>query len=64
VATVIAISPHLLYMSLVAGFIGVLSWNMGNKIITPLNGVLFILKTAVTPSPKRPTDHKLVVVAE
>src|SRR5665213_1274111 len=34
--------PHLLYMALVAGFIGVLSWNSGNKIITPMNGVLFM----------------------
>lgn len=40
--TIYSIVPHLIYMSLVAGFIGVLSWNMGNKIITPLNGVLFM----------------------
>lgn len=36
------IMPQFLYMSLVAGAIAVLSWNMGNKIITPVNGVLFI----------------------
>ena len=36
------IMPQFLYMSLVAGAIGVLSWNMGNKIITPVNGVLFM----------------------
>jgi drug/metabolite transporter (DMT)-like permease len=42
IAAVISIIPHLLYMALVAGFIGVLSWNIGNKIITPLNGVLFM----------------------
>jgi drug/metabolite transporter (DMT)-like permease len=36
------IMPQFLYMSLVAGVIAVLSWNMGNKIITPVNGVLFI----------------------
>jgi drug/metabolite transporter (DMT)-like permease len=29
-------------MSLVAGAIAVLSWNMGNKIITPVNGVLIM----------------------
>jgi drug/metabolite transporter (DMT)-like permease len=29
-------------MALVAGAIAVLSWNMGNKIITPVNGVLFM----------------------
>ena len=40
--TLIYVTPHLLYMSLVAGFIGVLAWNMGNKILTPLNGVLFM----------------------
>jgi drug/metabolite transporter (DMT)-like permease len=39
---IVSVLPHLLYMSLVAGFIGVLSWNMGNKIITPMNGVLFM----------------------
>jgi len=37
-----SILPHLAYMSLVAGFIGVLCWNIGNKILTPLNGVLFM----------------------
>ena len=36
------ILPQFLYVSLVAGAIGVLSWNMGNKIITPVNGVLFM----------------------
>jgi len=36
------IMPQFLYMSLVAGAIAVLSWNMGNKIITPVNGVLFM----------------------
>lgn len=41
-AAIVSVSPHLLYMALVAGFVGVLSWNMGNKIITPLNGVLFM----------------------
>lgn len=47
-ASIVAVAPHLLYMSLVAGFIGVLSWNMGNKIITPLNGVLFMDIVPVT----------------
>jgi hypothetical protein len=36
------IMPQFLYMSLVAGAIAVLSWNMGNKIITPVNGVLIM----------------------
>lgn len=42
VARIVAVAPHLLYMALVAGFLGVLCWNLGNKIITPLNGVLFM----------------------
>jgi drug/metabolite transporter (DMT)-like permease len=37
-----SILPELAYMSLVAGFAGVLFWNMGNKILTALNGVLFM----------------------
>lgn len=36
------VTPHLFYMSFIAGFVGVLCWNMGNKIVTPLNGVLFM----------------------
>jgi drug/metabolite transporter (DMT)-like permease len=36
------IMPQFLYMSLVAAAIAVLSWNMGNKIITPVNAVLFM----------------------
>jgi drug/metabolite transporter (DMT)-like permease len=41
-AAVGAIAPHLLYMGLGAGFVGILSWNLGNRILTPLNGVLFM----------------------
>jgi drug/metabolite transporter (DMT)-like permease len=37
-----SVVPHLAYMALGAGAVGVLSWNAGNRIITPLNGVLFI----------------------
>lgn len=48
VEAMVAITPHLLYMSLVAGFVGVLSWNIGNKIITPLNGVLFMDVVPIT----------------
>lgn len=40
--------PELAYMSLVAGFVGVLAWNIGNKILTPLNGVLFMDVVPVT----------------
>jgi drug/metabolite transporter (DMT)-like permease len=41
-AAVGEIAPHLLYMGLGAGFVGILSWNLGNRILTPLNGVLFM----------------------
>ncbi len=39
---VTSILPQIAYMVLVAGFAGVLWWNMGNKILTPINGVLFM----------------------
>lgn len=39
---VVAITPQLTYMAIAAGFVGVLCWNLGNKILTPLNGVLFM----------------------
>jgi len=44
----LAIVPHLLYMALVAGMVGVLAWNIGNKILTPMNGVLFMDVVPVT----------------
>ncbi|MFM0729717.1 DMT family transporter [Paraburkholderia sediminicola] len=43
-----AIVPHLLYMGPIAGFIAILFWNMGNRILTPLNGVLFMDVLPVT----------------
>lgn len=43
-----AIVPHLLYMGPVAGFVAILFWNMGNRILTPLNGVLFMDVLPVT----------------
>jgi drug/metabolite transporter (DMT)-like permease len=42
VTDLVAIVPHLLYMSLIASFVGVWCWNLGNKILTPLNAVLFM----------------------
>lgn len=45
---IVAIVPHLLYMSLVASVVGVSCWNTGNKIITPLNGVLFMDVVPIT----------------
>jgi drug/metabolite transporter (DMT)-like permease len=47
-AMLIDIVPHLLYMGPVAGFAAILSWNMGNRILTPLNGVLFMDVLPVT----------------
>lgn len=44
----LTVAPHLLYMALIAGFVGVLCWNIGNKIITPLNGVLFMDVVPIT----------------
>ncbi|WP_200894420.1 MULTISPECIES: DMT family transporter [Bradyrhizobium] len=47
-ADLLFIIPHLLYMSLVASVAGVLCWNLGNKILTPLNGVLFMDVVPIT----------------
>lgn len=38
----IFIIPYVIYMALIASSIGVLCWNIGNKSLTPLNGVLFM----------------------
>lgn len=38
----LSLVPHLAYMVVVAGFVGVLFWNSGNRIVTPINGVLFM----------------------
>ncbi|ERF79659.1 DMT family transporter [Bradyrhizobium viridifuturi] len=47
-ADLLFIVPHLLYMSLIASVVGVLCWNLGNKILTPLNGVLFMDVVPIT----------------
>jgi drug/metabolite transporter (DMT)-like permease len=47
-ANVISITPHLLYAALIAGLLAVLMWNIGNKIITPMNGMLFMDVIPVT----------------
>ncbi|SDR51033.1 Permease of the drug/metabolite transporter (DMT) superfamily [Paraburkholderia fungorum] len=36
------VSPYLLYTACVPGVIGVLCWNLGVRIVTPVNGVLFM----------------------
>lgn len=40
--TIINIKWQIMYMSLIAGVIGVVMWNIGNKILTPQNGSLFM----------------------
>ncbi|CAE6822524.1 MULTISPECIES: DMT family transporter [Paraburkholderia] len=47
-ADLVAVAPHLLYMGIIAGFGGILCWNLGNKILTPLNGVLFMDVVPIT----------------
>ena len=37
-----SIWPQLAYMIVIVSLVGVLAWNSGNKIVTPLNGVLFM----------------------
>lgn len=48
VSTVLHITPELGYMALVAGVLGVLSWNFGNRALGPLNGVLFMDVVPIT----------------
>lgn len=45
---VVSVLPQLAYMSVVAGFVGVLSWNFGNKYLGALNGVLFMDVVPIT----------------
>lgn len=42
------IMPHVLYMSVIASLVGVLCWNIGNNILTPLNGMLFMDVVPIT----------------
>ena len=42
VSDFVYVIPHVFYTAFVASFIGILCWNIGNKILTPLNGVLFM----------------------
>jgi len=41
-------APYLLYTAFVPGFLGVLFWNIGIRIVTPVNGVLFMDVIPVT----------------
>ena len=42
IATLDSIKYQIGYMSLIAGVVGVLMWNIGNKALTPQNGSLFM----------------------
>jgi drug/metabolite transporter (DMT)-like permease len=46
--TLFSLSFEFVYMTFVAGFIGVFCWNHGNKIITPINAVLFMNVIPIT----------------
>lgn len=45
---VIAVGPELLYMVFIAGVVAVFTWNVGNKHLKPVNGVLFMNVVPVT----------------
>ncbi|MBR0895764.1 DMT family transporter [Bradyrhizobium tropiciagri] len=47
-ADLLAVAPHLLYMSFISSVAGVLCWNLGNRILTPLNAVLFMDVVPIT----------------
>ncbi|MFE0561808.1 EamA family transporter [Priestia megaterium] len=42
------VSGSLLYMALIAGVLAVFVWNTGNRIITPINGIVFMNMVPVT----------------
>lgn len=42
------VSGSLLYMALIAGVLAVFVWNTGNRIITPVNGILFMNMVPIT----------------
>lgn len=43
-----AVAPELLYMAPIAGFVAILCWVSGNRILGPMNGVLFMDVVPVT----------------
>lgn len=48
VESIMAVSPHLLFMIIFPGVIALLGWNIGVSILSPLNGLLFINFVPVT----------------
>jgi drug/metabolite transporter (DMT)-like permease len=47
-AQIYSVWGELVYISIASGFLGILFWNMGNKIIKPVNGVLFVNAVPIT----------------
>ncbi|MBN3802203.1 DMT family transporter [Paraburkholderia sp. Ac-20336] len=43
-----AVTPHLIYMGPIAGFVAILCWISGNRTLGPMNGVLFMDVVPVT----------------
>lgn len=48
VDTLLTVSPHLLFMIVFPGLIALLGWNIGVRILSPLNGLLFINVVPIT----------------
>ncbi|WP_245965009.1 DMT family transporter [Trinickia dinghuensis] len=48
IATLREIAPHLAYMGPIAGFLAILFWISGNRILGPMNGVLFMDVVPIT----------------
>lgn len=45
---IVAVHTALIYMVTFAGVIAVFTWNLGNRIITPINGILFMNLVPIT----------------
>jgi drug/metabolite transporter (DMT)-like permease len=62
-SVVLSVGWELGYMSVVAGVIGVVCWNAGNQILTPINGSLFInIVPIVTFTISVITGYKMTIV--
>ena len=48
ISTLREIAPHLAYMGPIAGFLAILFWISGNRILGPMNGVLFMDVVPIT----------------
>ena len=47
-STILSLSPQISYMVIIAAVVAVLAWNTGNKLLKPINGVLFMDLVPVT----------------